>query len=69
MISLDVDVPSGCVLTLSGPHRQAPPDDRWQAWVTAIQAGEGAVVAFAGGATPAEAAGGALTRARACGHD
>jgi hypothetical protein len=61
----DVDVPAGCVLTISGPHRKAPPDDRWQAWVTAIENGEGRVVAFAGGGTAAQAAGDAITQARA----
>lgn len=61
----DVGVPAGCVLTISGPHRKAAPDDRWQAWVTAIESGEGRVVAFAGGGTADQAAGDAITRARA----
>lgn len=66
MTEREIMVPDGCVLTVSGPHRSAAPDDRWQAWVTVLDRGEGRLAGFAGGPTLHEAAGEALARIGIC---
>lgn len=58
----DPVLPEGCVVTVSGPYRDATPDDRWHAWITRVSAGCGGVLASAGGKTIAMAVEAAIAK-------